>query len=369
MSGKHAGPAQALQPGPIILMGSGETAPSAQKIFHRVFSAVVAGGDAVRMAVLETPAGFEPNSGYVAEQVVRFVQKRLQNFAPTIYTIPARKRGGQFSTEDVNLASQMYDANVLFMGPGSPTYAVRQLQYSLLWDTLLACHRLGAALVLSSAATLAASRHTLPIYEIYKVGSDLHWQPGLDLFSAFGLDLVFVSHWNNNDGGAVLDTSRCYIGQQRFGELLAILPGGVQASTIVGVDESTALAIDPVRQTCTVIGIGAVTIMRCGSTTVHAAGDNFALQELGRCYLPTGLEGVDQQICQAVLAGRHSAAAARAALPAVADEVQALLALRAEARSSRNWADADRLRDTIARLGWRVLDTANGQQVEPIHPD
>ena len=28
-----------IKPGPIVLMGSGETAPAAQKIFHRVFTA------------------------------------------------------------------------------------------------------------------------------------------------------------------------------------------------------------------------------------------------------------------------------------------------------------------------------------------
>ena len=102
--------------GPLVLMGSGETAPSAQKIFHRVFAAIADGGEAVRMAVLETPAGFEPNSGYVAEQVMRFVQKRLQNFAPTLFTVPARKRGDPvFSTDDPALAVRLHDANVLFM--------------------------------------------------------------------------------------------------------------------------------------------------------------------------------------------------------------------------------------------------------------
>ena len=36
----------AHEPGPIVLMGSGETAPAAQKIFHRVFTGVA---DGVRM--------------------------------------------------------------------------------------------------------------------------------------------------------------------------------------------------------------------------------------------------------------------------------------------------------------------------------
>ena len=112
------------------------------------------------------------------------------------------------------------------MGPGSPTYTVRQLQDSLLWHTLRAANRQGAALFMASAATLAFSRQTMPIYEIYKVGEDLHWKPGLDFFGDFGLPIIFVSHWNNKDGGEALDTSRCYIGQARFGALVGTGPRG-----------------------------------------------------------------------------------------------------------------------------------------------
>ena len=51
------------QPGMILLLGSGETAPGAQKIYHWLFSRIrEQTGDGIRVAVLETPAGFEPNS-------------------------------------------------------------------------------------------------------------------------------------------------------------------------------------------------------------------------------------------------------------------------------------------------------------------
>jgi hypothetical protein len=30
----------AIKPGPVVLMGSGETSPAAQKIFHRVFATI-----------------------------------------------------------------------------------------------------------------------------------------------------------------------------------------------------------------------------------------------------------------------------------------------------------------------------------------
>ena len=67
----------------------------------------------------------------------------------------------------------------VLLGPGSPTYAVRQLRESLLFELIKARHRMGTALVLSSAATLAFGRFTIPVYEIYKVGQDPYWENGL----------------------------------------------------------------------------------------------------------------------------------------------------------------------------------------------
>ncbi|HVE15374.1 MAG TPA: cysteine--tRNA ligase [Chthoniobacterales bacterium] len=47
-------------------------------------------------------------------------------------------------------------------------------------------------------------------------------------------------------------------------------------------------------------------------------------------------------------------------------EVEALLAQRAEARASKDWAGSDRLRDEIAALGWTVKDTKEGQKLSKI---
>lgn len=54
--------------------------------------------------------------------------------------------------------------------------------------------------------------------------------------------------------------------------------------------------------------------------------------------------------------------------PAVAvpvpDAVAALLAQRVRARASKDWAGSDRLRDELAALGYPVVDTPDGQQVQ-----
>lgn len=145
------------------------------------------------------------NSAQVAGRVADFLSQRLQNYQPEITVIPARKRNTAFSPDSPELIRTLFQSNLIFLGAGSPTYTVRQLYESRAWHTLVARHRQGATIVLASAATIAASAQALPVYEIYKVGEDLHWQQGLDFFGAYGLSLIFIHHWNNAEGNGDLD--------------------------------------------------------------------------------------------------------------------------------------------------------------------
>src|SRR5579884_176446 len=142
------------RPGILVLFGSGETAPDAQRVYDYVLRRV---DPPVRACILETPAGFELNSAMVAGRLADFLRVRLQNYHPEIEVIPARKRGTPMSPDSPEIVAPMERANYLMLGPGSPTYAVRQLAGSRAWHTLLARHRLGHPLVLASAAVIAAS--------------------------------------------------------------------------------------------------------------------------------------------------------------------------------------------------------------------
>ena len=53
-------------------------------------------------------------------------------------------------------------------------------------------------MVHSTQAPLGA--HTVPVYEIYKVGADAHWLPGLDVLGELTLPAAVVPHWNNRSG-------------------------------------------------------------------------------------------------------------------------------------------------------------------------
>jgi len=345
----------AERPGLVALFGSGETSASGRKVDDWLLGCL---SPPIQVAVLETPAGFELNSAQVAGRVADFFRQRLQNYRPQVTVVPARKRGTPFSPDEPAIVAPLLVANVIFLGPGSPTYAVRQLRDSLAWQTLVARHRLGAAVILASAALIAASVRALPVYEIYKVGEDPHWNDGLDFFGSYGLSLAFVSHWNNREGGADLDTSRCFMGQARFAQLLALLPADM---TVVGIDEHTALLVDFEAETCRVMGRSGVTLLRGGGEERFTRGQTFPVGELGPFQQPEPEAGIPPDVWKKVVAARRAKVA-----PEPSSEVLALVEEREAARARRDWAAADALRERIAALGWRMTDTPTGPGLEPL---
>lgn len=342
--------------GPIALFGSGETAPVVQRIHQRVMELLE---PPIRPAVLETPAGFEPNADGVAQKIIDYLSHHLQNFRPEPVSIPARKLGTALSPDDPAIAAPILQSNYLFMGPGSPTYAARQLSNTYVWHAMLARHRLGAAICFSSASTIAASQHAMPIYEIYKVGEDLHWKPGLDFFGHFGIPLVIVPHWNNNDGGEELDTSRCYIGVDRYEQMIAMIPNPV---TILGIDENSGLVIQPEQGLCEVVGISSVRIIRDGVESCYNPKETFGVEALGDWRLPVDGEGLPAHVWQdAQIAADEVADATSDDAPP--ETVIVLAEARADARTNKDWAAADRIRDELAAQGWQVNDTPAGAEL------
>jgi hypothetical protein len=339
--------------GPVALLGSGETSLAGGRGFEAIAQRFTR---PVRIAILETPAGFELNSASVAGRVGEFLKNRLQESDPQIDVIPARKRDTPFSTDDSQILQPLLHASIIFMGPGSPTYAVRQLKGSLAWDLVRARHRQGAALVFSSAAVIAVGAYALPVYEIYKVGEPVGVLPGLDLFGDFNLQLSLLPHWNNADGGNEVDTSRCFVGIERFNQWCNLLPAG---NTIIGVDEHTGFIFNFGTGKCSVSGVGSVTLSRASGSENLPAGAEFPLKELGEFRAPENPEsGIPARAWE--LISNTSQAAVPEETPY---EVAVLLESRRLARLQQRWADADALRSKIVALGWTVQDAPEGQKV------
>lgn len=342
-------------PGLITLIGSGETAPSGRVLYEPTFDRLPR---PVKVAVMETPAGFELNSPHVASRVSEFIRHRLQNYKPEVSVVPARRRDTEFGTNNPDILRSLLNADCIFMGPGSPSYAVRHLTGTYAWDMIQARHRLGACLTFASSAAIAIGETAVPIYEIYKVGDDPHWIPGLDLLGPFGLRIACVTHWNNTEGGANLDTSRCYIGKARLETLLPTLSDG---ATVVGIDEHTALTLDFSERTCRVLGKGTVTLVHDGTEQVYQAGSNFHMSELGDVRIPDAQEGINPDVWTETIEAQRSRENSASSL---SDEAAALIAEREEARRMKQWNRADALRDQLTEMGYTVTDTPQGTQWE-----
>lgn len=339
--------------GRIAFLGSGETSLAGGRIFETLARLIP---DPLRIAILETPAGFELNASLVAGRVGEFLKTRLQNYKPVIDLIPARKLGTKFSPDNPEILEPLLQANLIFMGPGSPSYTARQLRGTLAWDIIRARHRQGATLIFASAATISVGEWVLPVYEIYKVGEDVHVKDGLGFFSDFGVHVSFIPHWNNAEGGVDLDTSRCFIGMERFEQWRSLTP---PENVIVGLDEHSGVIIDFEKNACDVHGVSSATVMKNAGTKIYPAGSSFSLNELGEIRFPNSIEaGISIQAWQMTINAQKQADGS----PPV--EVIELLEKRKQARANKDFSASDRLRDEIAAMGWKVKDTKEGQQLE-----
>ena len=98
--------------------------------------------------------------------------------------------------------------------------------------------------------------------------------------------------------------------------------------------------------------------------TADALGNMFELVRAATAALD---ENSPKQAIQAVLDALTEMAGVFGILTRKADDgdekVKTLLEARAKARTEKNWAESDRLRDEIAALGYVLKDTKQGQQV------
>jgi hypothetical protein len=338
--------------GPIAFLGSGETSLAGGRIFESLARDI---REPLRIALMETPAGFELNSTQVVGRVGDFMKARLQNYKPVVDMIPARKKNSAFSPDDPEIIKPLLYANMIFLGPGSPTYAIRQLKDTLAWDVIRARHRLGTTLVFASAATISIGAHALPVYEIYKVGQDVHVVGGLNLFADFGLHVSFIPHWNNAEGGVDLDTSRCFIGMDRFAEWCGLVPSDNET---IGLDEHTGLIVDFASGLCEVSGVSSVSLLRECDPEMYPSGSKFPLSELGEFRIP---DPIERDIPPHVWDMCVNAPPLEDNQPS--DEVLALVEQRVLARANKNWAESDNLRDRITALGWTVQDSKDGYKL------
>ena len=410
--------------GLLVIMGSGETAPTMVKPHRAIFDRV---GD--RPAVLlDTPYGFQSNADDISTRAVGYFGASVGRAVGVV----SWRREPETALERERALTALRDAGWIFAGPGSPTYSLRQWRAGPIPQVLVDKLTGGGVVLFASAAALTLGSHTVPVYEIYKAGLDPHWEPGLDLFAEVtGLPAVVIPHYDNAEGGHH-DTRYCYLGAGRLAAMEADLP---DEAFIVGVDEHTGVLFDLAARTVSVVGNGRLTLRHQGRSVGYGAGtvlDLYALPDLARGGEPdpaatppapgppagaegaigsepaTSLRGAADQIdgafavslerrdvdgCVAAVLeleetlldwsadtltseeGDHARGTLRAMvvrLGALAEAgardprtvlepfVAELLDVRSQARRARDWTTADRIRDRLEAAGVEVRDTPDG---------
>ena len=233
----------------------------------------------IHIGILETPTGFEVNALHAwPERMEDFFAKRLHNYKPVITRIHAwKKDAASRGTNNPANAEKLNGLDYLYCGAGSPSYTVKHLGGSRVYQAMCEALKAGTTLCLGSASAVAVGALAIPVYEIYKSGEDLHWIRGLNLFSSLGIDnLVIVPHWNNQEGED-FDTTYCWMGKARFAVLEQQLPKGI---TIIGIDEQTACIVDSQCKTALVSGIGTVVVIGSKGTKTYQTGDTIPLLRL-----------------------------------------------------------------------------------------
>jgi hypothetical protein len=252
--------------GKIVLMGSGELTATMVEVHKELLSVL---GPDPKAVFLDTPAGFQLNCDQISDKAVEYFRRRVG----ADLTVASFK-SADAPLFDTELAYKtLKEADFVLIGPGSPTYAVKQLLQSPIPDIFEQLIVTGGCLVSASAAALTMGRFTLPVYEIYKVGKSLYWEEGTDLMGRFGFDLVVVPHWNNAEGGTH-DTRCCFMGKPRFEKLASFLPDDIP---VLGIDEHTALILDFKTGSASIRGLGKIVIRRHGKASVIEKGSHIPL--------------------------------------------------------------------------------------------
>ncbi|MDP5109247.1 MAG: Type 1 glutamine amidotransferase-like domain-containing protein [Ilumatobacteraceae bacterium] len=253
----------------LAIMGSGETSPTMVKT-HRQLIGRLSQPNAV---VLDTPYGFQENAPELALRAVEYFDVSVNT---AISPLGLTRMIGADALAVQQGLSALTDADYVFAGPGSPTYALRQWKNTQVSHILHEKLQRGGIVTFASAAALTLGTRTVPVYEIYKCGEEPYWLEGLNLLGEFGIPAVVIPHYNNAEGGHH-DTRFCYLGETRLNMLEQQLDDG---EYVLGVDEHTGIVIDLNERTAEVVGNGVVTLRVKGNSTTFASGEVLSLEQL-----------------------------------------------------------------------------------------
>ena len=343
----------------LVIMGSGETAPTMTVPHRRVFERLAeATGDQINAVLLDTPFGFQENVNELAAKTTDYFRDATGRQVEIAGL--ARTDHGDVVAIETAIA-KIRSADWLFAGPGSPTFALRQWKDTAVPIAISEKLQSGGAIVFSSAAALTLGRKTIPVYEIYKSGFDPYWVDGLDVLTAIGLPVVVIPHYDNKEGGNH-DTTKCYLGERR---LLMLEPELEDEVFILGIDEHTGVIIDLDREIAEVVGKGAITLRKDAKSVRIEAGEVVPLAKLRNGPFGQVDVATPARLTPSAISPDQADSATDASIPSLASDASRLETAFENALSNR---DADGAVAAILDLDSAIIswsnDTLQGDDLE-----
>mgnify|MGYP001158503052 FL=1 len=349
--------------GSIAILGSGETSPNLVSVHRELLEILDNSSDAY---MIDTPFGFQENANQLVEKIIEFYKVSLN----IEMKLASYRKIEELNTKSFFKSIQLLEnASFIFAGPGSPSYASK-LWHGNEFEQTLKNHLVkGGNSLFASAAASTLGEHTLPVYEIYKVGQDPYWEKGMNILDVYGLSCTVVPHFNNAEGGNH-DTSFSYVGENRMKTLL-----NKSYSNILGIDEHTALIISGKNETFKVVGLGNVTVLNKEGTHIFEKDSEEKLNTLQKLLISdkkssvkkidsieTEINSADKSTLKEIANLEIQIESSKKNIERFEMLVEKLILLRSKLRNEKNYELSDEVRDILESSGLQIEDSEQGIQ-------
>ncbi len=228
--------------GPLALVGSGEFLPVMAPIDAQLIDSRPA-----RVAIVPTAAGLEGEGS-----VKRWLDLGVDHFRSLGAEVVAVRALDDESANNADHVEAMTGCGLIYYSGGDPSHAISTMRNSTTWDAVVAAWRTGAALAgCSAGAMMMGSVSASPRR------SDL--VDGLGLFA----DLCVLPHFDRLD--------------QRPGMTDSVRERLDSDVTLLGIDENTAVVVEPSTGIGTVAGDGRAWLIGAGERQSFDAGQSVAV--------------------------------------------------------------------------------------------
>lgn len=315
----------------LTLFGSGETSPHMAKNYRFILDKL----DYTLQDnfLLDTPFGFQENNQVLSKKIQDYFSNKIN------LNLKNLNLTSEESYQD-NHKTLLSEADFIFSGPGSPTYASKIWLNNNLDKVLKEKLNNGVVMAFASAAALTLGKYVIPVYEIYKVGQNENLKDGLNVLDFLGKDTVIVPHFNNQEGGDH-DTSHCFIGKKRFDKLI----NGLDVITI-GIEEHTSLTFDLNNSTIDVKGLGNVHFISNDGEFCLKNGETIEIGQINDNYVP---KKSSNEIKSEPKESFNNSGT-------VELDINSLIEIRRIARESKMYQIADNIRDLLITKGIEIID-------------